>query len=132
MLSIKVCMKAIIFALSLISFAAFGQSEKSLLNTDAPSSLHSGRKTEDNYSIKSERRKSRWSKKDMIRIYGGTIESPKEYVARMERTASEIQKRERLMKKPQYANPLYFGHKRLPKKHKAGHLKFCKECGIRH
>jgi hypothetical protein len=63
---------------------------------------------------------------------GPTIETYEQYVARMKRTVKEIEKREKLLKKPQYANPLYFGHKRLPKKHKAGKLKFCKECGIRH
>jgi hypothetical protein len=27
---------------------------------------------------------------------------------------------------------LYFGHKNPPKKHKAGKIRYCKECGIRH
>ena len=34
--------------------------------------------------------------------------------------------------KPQYSNPLYFGHKKKPKKRKRGKQKVCKECGIKH
>ena len=63
---------------------------------------------------------------------GPTIETYEQYVARMKRTVKAIKKYEKLMRKPQYSNPMYFGHKRKPKKHKAGRLKFCKECGIRH
>lgn len=60
------------------------------------------------------------------------IESREEFEMRMKRTAKMINKRERMLRKPQYSNPLYFGHKRPPKKHKAGNLKFCRECEIRH
>jgi hypothetical protein len=74
----------------------------------------------------------RSSKSAIKNVRGSHIETQKEYVARMKRTVKMIRKEERLMKKPQYANPLYFGHKRLPKKHKASKMKFCKECGIRH
>lgn len=36
------------------------------------------------------------------------------------------------MKKPQYSDKSYFGHKRPPKKNKTGKRKLCKECGIVH
>ncbi|MCU0449709.1 MAG: hypothetical protein MUC97_07655 [Bernardetiaceae bacterium] len=36
------------------------------------------------------------------------------------------------MKKPQYSNPLYFGHKRMPKKRPVHKRKLCKVCGIVH
>lgn len=36
------------------------------------------------------------------------------------------------MKKPQYSNKMYFGHKRPPKKRPLHKRKFCKECGIVH
>lgn len=39
---------------------------------------------------------------------------------------------EKASRKPQYTNPLYFGHKRPPKKRKVGKKKFCKECGLVH
>jgi hypothetical protein len=36
------------------------------------------------------------------------------------------------MKKPQYSDPLYFGHKRPPKKRPVHKRKLCKVCGIVH
>lgn len=36
------------------------------------------------------------------------------------------------MKQPQYADKMYFGHKRLPKKRPVHKRKFCKVCGIVH
>jgi hypothetical protein len=36
------------------------------------------------------------------------------------------------MKKPQYSDKMYFGHKRMPKKRPLHKRKFCKECGIVH
>ncbi|MEN7550247.1 hypothetical protein AAG747_20175 [Rapidithrix thailandica] len=41
-------------------------------------------------------------------------------------------KRAKQMDKPQYSNPMYFGHKKKPKKRPLGKQKLCKECGIRH
>ncbi len=46
--------------------------------------------------------------------------------------AKQKRKAEKILEGPDYSNPTYFGHKRLPKKHKAGETKFCKVCGIRH
>jgi hypothetical protein len=63
---------------------------------------------------------------------GLTYNSQKEFDARMEARGKTNRKNERMMLKPQYSNPMYFGHKRPPKKHGAGKLKYCKECGIRH
>jgi hypothetical protein len=63
---------------------------------------------------------------------GSHIETREEYVARMKRTVKMIRKNEKLMQKPQFSNPMYFGHKRLPRKHKPEKMRFCKECGIRH
>jgi hypothetical protein len=63
---------------------------------------------------------------------GATFESEQQYYDRMARLVKEKRKVEKEMEKPQYSNPAYFGHKRPPKRHKAGKLRFCKECGIRH
>lgn len=63
---------------------------------------------------------------------GPTYGLEQAYYERMEKVAKERRKTERLMEKPQYSDPLYFGHKRPPKKRKASKMKFCKECGIRH
>lgn len=36
------------------------------------------------------------------------------------------------MKKPQYTEKMYFGHKKTPKKRPIGKRKHCKECGLKH
>lgn len=63
---------------------------------------------------------------------GPTYGLEQAYFERMEAVQKERRKTERLMDKPQYSDPMYFGHKRPPKKRKASKMKFCKECGIRH
>jgi hypothetical protein len=55
-----------------------------------------------------------------------------EFYKRVEKVAREKQRMLRKMAAPQYSNPLYFGHKRPPKKHIASRMRYCKECGIRH
>lgn len=47
---------------------------------------------------------------------------------RLEQKAKDARKYD----KPQFTDPLYFGHKKPPKKRKVGKKKFCKECGIVH
>ena len=63
---------------------------------------------------------------------GPTYGLEEEYYERMEDVAKARRKAERLMEKPQYSDPMYFGHKRPPKKRKPSKMKFCKVCGIRH
>lgn len=63
---------------------------------------------------------------------GPTYESQEEFEARMRETVKAIRRNERLMDKPQYSDPMYFGHKRPPKKRPPHKMKFCKVCGIRH
>lgn len=55
-----------------------------------------------------------------------------EFYARVEAAAKEKQRMLKKMAAPQYSNPLYFGHKRPPKRHEAHKMRYCKECGIRH
>lgn len=61
-----------------------------------------------------------------------TYNAMDEHEARMKAVVKEHRKAEKEMMKPQYSDPTYFGHKRKPKKHKPGKMKFCKECEIRH
>ena len=63
---------------------------------------------------------------------GPTYGSEKEFFERMARVEKEREKEERIMEKPQYSNPMYFGHKHPPKKRKPSKMKYCKVCGIRH
>lgn len=55
-----------------------------------------------------------------------------EYEERMQANAKKRAKMEKKMDKPQYSDPMYFGHKKKPKKRKLGKRKLCKECGIVH
>lgn len=63
---------------------------------------------------------------------GPTYESHDEYESRMKKNVRAMRKNERLMEKPQYSDPMYFGHKHPPKKRPPNKMKFCKVCGIRH
>ena len=56
----------------------------------------------------------------------------KEFENRMEANAKRYRKEQKLKEKPQYSDPLYFGHKKKPKKRSPKKRKFCKECGIVH
>ncbi len=55
-----------------------------------------------------------------------------EFRERMKKVAKKRRKEERLSQKPQYSDPLYFGHKKPPMKRRNGKKKFCKECGLTH
>lgn len=60
--------------------------------------------------------------------YGGE----KKYYERKAQVEKDNRKAEKEMMKPQYSDFSYFGHKRPPKRHKPGKLKYCKECGLKH
>ena len=64
--------------------------------------------------------------------HGPSYDSQQEYYDRIASLNKTREKNERLAEKPQYSDPMYFGHKRPPKKRKPGKMKYCKECGIRH
>ena len=55
-----------------------------------------------------------------------------EYEKRMADNVKKHKKIAKEMKKPQYSDPTYFGHKKKPKKRPPGKKKFCKECGMYH
>lgn len=55
-----------------------------------------------------------------------------EFRKRMKDLSKRKAKEQKLAEDPQYSNPLYFGHKKPPKKRKNGKKKFCKECGMSH
>lgn len=55
-----------------------------------------------------------------------------EYKARMKANSDRYRKMAKEMKKPQYSDPTYFGHKNPPKKRPVGKKKFCKVCELVH
>lgn len=61
-----------------------------------------------------------------------THNAREEFYERMENVEKARRKAEKESMKPQYSDPMYFGHKRPPKKRPVHKMKYCKECGIRH
>ncbi|HEX5171356.1 MAG TPA: hypothetical protein VFW11_19400 [Cyclobacteriaceae bacterium] len=71
-------------------------------------------------------------RKTRVKSKGITYDAERNYYQQLARVEKSRREAAKEMAKPQYSDPLYFGHKHPPKKHKAGKLKYCKECGIRH
>lgn len=61
-----------------------------------------------------------------------TFDQQQEYYNRVVAVAKAREKAAKVMAKPQYSDPMYFGHKKKPKKRPAHKMRLCKECGIRH
>ena len=61
-----------------------------------------------------------------------TYDQQQEYYERVAAVAKSREKTARIMEKPQYSDPTYFGHKRKPKRRPPHKMRLCKECGIRH
>jgi len=55
-----------------------------------------------------------------------------EYSERMRANVVKYRKLARKLRKPQYSDPSYFGHKHKPKKRPVGKRKLCRECLIVH
>lgn len=118
----------LILFLAIVSAESSAQFWKRKKNPDTqravqqPNSLDPSTSSRTDYAPKVSRRAAK----------GPTYGLEQEYYERVEEVARLRRKQEKLMEKPQYSNPLYFGHKHPPKKRKPSKMKYCKECGIRH
>lgn len=65
-------------------------------------------------------------------VFGTEHDAHEDFEKRMKKVGRENMKEERLMKKPRYSDPTYFGHKKKPKIRPVGKKKVCKECGLKH
>ena len=81
------------------------------------------------YQVETVKTKKKKSKNSITKEFDQKVE---EYEKRMEANAKRNEKIAREMKKPQYSDPSYFGHKKKPKKRPPGKKKFCKECKMSH
>lgn len=63
---------------------------------------------------------------------GITYKAQDNFYEQRARVSKEKRKAELELSKPQNSNPLYFGHKRPPKKRPPGKMKYCKTCGLKH
>lgn len=109
------------------SHAQFWKNKKQQPQTEAigqqPTSLNPSSTEERKYEPKKAQQKA---------SRGPSYTLEQEYYERMEAVAKARRKAEKIMEKPQYSDPLYFGHKRPPKKREPSKMKYCKVCGIRH
>jgi len=125
-MDVRVILILFMLLLTAESHAQFWKSkkskEKSEPSSQQPTSLDPTTSTRKEYAPKESSKSARRSS-----------QSPEQkFFERMEDLERVRRKNERMMEKPQYSDPMYFGHKRPPKKRKASRMKFCKECGIRH
>lgn len=105
-----------------VGFTAFGQN-----------SVHLEPEKKAGTTLKLSSKKDLKSKPHLAHPYDWYFnQKVKEYEERMEADAKKYKKMAKLLKKPQYSDPSYFGHKHKPKKHRPGKRKYCKECGIVH
>lgn len=81
------------------------------------------------YSMDQKKTKKKKSKHSVTKHLDKKVE---EYEKRMQANAKKYAKMAKEMKKPQYSDPSYFGHKKKPKKRPPGKKKFCKECQLVH
>ena len=71
-------------------------------------------------------------KSKKVSVQNTTQGAERDFYNRMIELEKTKAKNERMLDKPQYSDPMYFGHKRPPKKRPPSKMKFCKVCGIRH
>ena len=114
------------------SFAQLSRKEKKAArkNTavDQPTTLDPANSSSPDYSEKH----AKQSKAKKNKGSGPTYNSLKEYDNRMDARAKTYRRNEKNLSTEQYVNPMYFGHKKPPKKRPAHKMKLCKVCGIRH
>ncbi len=66
------------------------------------------------------------------RLFGGNKTEVEQFRENMRKIERRKRRAAKLAEKPQYSDPLYFGHKKPPVKRPPGKQKFCKECQMKH
>lgn len=98
---------------------AFGQSTRDVAAPTPPKPMYQAEKKS--------------SRKIGLKLFRKKPQDPvAEFRTRMEDVAKQRKKDAKLAEKAQYNNPLYFGHKKPPKKRPMGKRKLCKVCLIVH
>lgn len=109
---------------------AFGQGKKKKQDEPAPTSQQpsslSPNSTPQAQQLTKTKAKSKSPKLEV------TYDAERKYYQRAKEVSKERVKAEKESQKPQYSDPMYFGHKKPPKKRPLGKQKFCKECGMKH
>ena len=125
----KFLVAIILTFITLTSFAQLTRKENRAArrgeSISEPTTLDPGSSSEPTFAPKKSPRKVKKSN-------GPTYNGEREFQDRMDARAKTNRYNEKMMMKPQYSDPSYFGHKHKPKRHSAKKMKYCKECGIRH
>lgn len=136
----------LLFAFLLLAGVGYGQSSKKKNKKKSKSEKTTPRfeqqgnsyapfSPEETKEVVSPAKKSKKSKKKKSAYENFSMTMDKkvdQFGERMEANAKAEKKKQKEMKKPQYSDPSYFGHKRKPKIRKVKNRKHCKECGITH
>lgn len=107
--------------LGILIFGAFVSKAQTTRDVDAPTVPQPAYRSEKTKKFSLFNKKKNNKDQDVV-----------EFRKRMKKVSKTRKKNEKLAQKPQYSDPLYFGHKRPPKKRKLSKRKFCKECGLTH
>jgi hypothetical protein len=114
------------FIISLIGIEAAAQ--------NAPNSLSPGQHKETNSMLQTTTKKQKHRKGIFSPSRKQNVKHTAryEFYERIEQAAKDKQRILKKLAKPQYSDPRYFGHKRIPKRRPANKMRYCGECGIRH
>ncbi|HZY82996.1 MAG TPA: hypothetical protein VFE50_25930 [Cyclobacteriaceae bacterium] len=101
---------------------------------DAPSSLNPGKQKETNSMLVTTSKKAKHKRHFFSPSRKQNVKHTAryEFYERIEQAAKDKQRLLKKLSKPQYSDPRYFGHKRIPKRRPANKMRYCGECGIRH
>lgn len=123
-------MRPILITLLLLACVATTNAQSSRKKKRTSRETEGAPTTLDPYYPEQKQRERKMAKKN--KSSGPTYNAERAYYERLEDLEKEKRKEEKEMLKPQYSNPMYFGHKRPPKKRPPHKMKLCKVCGIRH
>jgi uncharacterized protein HemX len=113
-----------------LSTLAFGQNKKKKQSEPAPTSQQpSSLSPNTTPQVQQPSKTKSKTKSPKLEV---RYDAERQYYKRAKQVAKDQIKAEKELQKPQYSDPLYFGHKRPPKKRPLGKQKFCKECGMKH
>lgn len=117
----------ITISIFLFTGVSFGQSTRDVKPKDPPPPAYQAtKKTEKGFL-------GIFKKKEEKTVFNKSREEElAEFRAKMKDVYKEKAKEQKKAEDPQYSNPLYFGHKKPPKKRPPDKMKFCKQCGLKH
>ncbi|GJM59864.1 hypothetical protein [Persicobacter diffluens] len=101
-------------------------------NTQAPGMQYSKKKEKQIKKAEKKRQKALKKAQKDGKLSNSFDQAVIEAKERQKQNAIKRARMEEEMKKPQYSDPSYFGHKKKPKKRPPGKKKYCKECEMYH